>query len=113
MASTWLPTLSVLGADGLPPTSKASGLVRNSTSLKLSFRIPPGVDGKKALQDTIKLLTHNVPYNATVEISNTAVNTGALDPESNAHAPDESLDLLYAEALTVWTANLVVATPQE
>ena len=167
MASTWLPTLSVLGAAGLPPTSKASGLVRNSTSLKLSFRIPPGVDGKKALQDTIKLLTHNVPYNATVEISNTAVsngfcapqlpswlekagiessedlfgskpgnmlcggsigtltafqesfpttpfiNTGALDPESNAHAPDESLDLLYAEALTVWTANLVVATPQE
>lgn len=167
MASTWLPTLSILGVDGMPATSKASGLVRTSTSLKLSFRIPPGVDGQKALAEAIELLTTNVPYQATVEVSHAMasdgfcapalpdwlqkasegaaqtffgekvgnvfcggsigtipafhenfptspfINTGALDAISNAHAPDESLSLEYAEKLTEWVAHLVASTPRE
>lgn len=38
--NTWEPSLSILGADGLPSTSEASALLRASTTLALSFRLP-------------------------------------------------------------------------
>ncbi len=166
IAGTWKPTLSVLGADGLPPTATASGLVRSSTSLKLSFRIPPGVNARAALDDTIRALTTDVPYNATVEISQASasegfcapewpqwlrqssekitrnlfgtsvgsvlcgasigtlpafqaafpgapfINTGALGPDSGAHAANEWLDLAYVEKLTEWVAEVVGSIPE-
>ena len=40
LAHTWKPTLSVVGADGLPPTNRAGNVLRPSTSLQLSFRLP-------------------------------------------------------------------------
>ena len=40
LAHTWRPTLSVVGADGLLPTNRAGNVLRPSTSLQLSFRLP-------------------------------------------------------------------------
>ena len=37
---TWRPALAITGADGLPATADAGNVLRPSTSLKLSMRIP-------------------------------------------------------------------------
>ena len=42
--SNWRPTLSVTGAEGLPSLQNAGNVLRPFTTLKLSFRLPPGVD---------------------------------------------------------------------
>ena len=62
----WRSNLSIIGADGLPKTSIAGNVVRSSTSLMLSLRLPPGLDCHKATDILIKKLTTNVPYNAKV-----------------------------------------------
>ena len=67
--NTWRPTLSVVGASGLPEPADAGNVLRASTSLKLSFRIPPTADPRAALAELEKALTTDVPYNATVALS--------------------------------------------
>ena len=44
---TWRPALSVTGADGLPPIANAGNVLRPKTSLKLSLRLPPTLDGER------------------------------------------------------------------
>ena len=66
--NTWEPSLSILGADGLPSTSEASALLRSSTTLALSFRLPPRLDAKKALDAAVKAVTENIPSNAKVTV---------------------------------------------
>ena len=39
--NTWRPNLSITGAAGLPDVGIAGNVVRASTSLKLSLRLPP------------------------------------------------------------------------
>ena len=41
---TWRPALSVVGANGLPPSENAGNVLRPYTELQLSLRIPPMVD---------------------------------------------------------------------
>ena len=167
LTNTWKPSLCVIGADGLPPCGNAGNLVRESTSLRLSFRTPPAADAKAALAAIIKTLTENPPYGAEVTVTDTGaesgfesslpsgnlgdvlnassrthfgldagftfcgasigtlpafkrafpnapfVNTGALGPESNAHAPNECLNLAYAEKLTCVFADLIAGLEQE
>jgi acetylornithine deacetylase/succinyl-diaminopimelate desuccinylase-like protein len=67
--STWRPSLAVTGADGLPHPNLAPAVLRPATSLRLSFRTPPGVDADVARAALEKALTTNVPYNAQVEVS--------------------------------------------
>jgi acetylornithine deacetylase/succinyl-diaminopimelate desuccinylase-like protein len=66
--NAWRPTLSVIGASGLPEPADAGNVLRTSTSLKLSFRIPPTADPHAALAELEKALTTDVPYNAKVEL---------------------------------------------
>lgn len=44
----WGANLSVTGADGLPPIQMAGNVVRSSTSVRLSMRLPPSMDPSKA-----------------------------------------------------------------
>ena len=74
--NSWEPTLSVLGADGLPSTCEASALIRPSTSLLLSFRIPPHVDPNAALAEAESVLTTNVPFGAVVTLSDKRAESG-------------------------------------
>jgi acetylornithine deacetylase/succinyl-diaminopimelate desuccinylase-like protein len=67
--NTWRPTLSVIGAAGFPEPAIAGNVLRASTSLTLSFRIPPMTDAKTAQLALEKLLTTDVPYDAKVELS--------------------------------------------
>jgi acetylornithine deacetylase/succinyl-diaminopimelate desuccinylase-like protein len=63
---TWRPALSMVGADGLPPIADAGNVLRPRTSLKLSLRIPPTLDGERATNDLKRLLEADPPHGATV-----------------------------------------------
>ena len=166
LTNTWKPSLSVIGADGLPNTLNAGNLVREKTSLRLSFRTPPTANAHSALSAIEKILTDNPPFGAEVTVTDTAaesgvetplpsgnlsqslnsscqahfgrdvgftfcgasigtlpafkrafphapfINTGALGPESNAHAPNECLDLEYTKKLTCIFADLIAGIPE-
>jgi len=63
---TWVPTLSVTGAEGLPSFKDAGNVLRPSTAFKLSLRLPPLVDAAHAVQELKALLEDNAPYQARV-----------------------------------------------
>jgi acetylornithine deacetylase/succinyl-diaminopimelate desuccinylase-like protein len=73
---TWRASLSVVGADGLPPTSAAGNVLRPYTALKLSLRIPPTVDGAEAAAEVKRLVEYNTPYNAQVSFAADSAATG-------------------------------------
>ena len=63
---TWEPTLSVTGAEGLPPLADAGNVLRPRTAFKLSLRLPPLVDGPTALAELKSVLEVDAPYQAKV-----------------------------------------------
>ncbi|MDV6011066.1 M20/M25/M40 family metallo-hydrolase [Haloechinothrix sp. LS1_15] len=67
--TTWRPTLSVIGASGLPEPAEAGNVLRAETTLALSFRLPPTADSAAALAAIQRALTTDVPYGAVVELS--------------------------------------------
>ncbi len=77
---TWRPALSVTGADGLPPLDSAGNVLRPSTALKLSLRLPPKVEGEKASTVLKQLLETDPPYNAKVTFDLDTPATGWTAP---------------------------------
>lgn len=81
---TWRPQLSVVGADGLTPTANAGNVLRPLTALKISLRLPAGVDAAAAESAVTAALTTNIPYDAEVtfdaEQTSTGWNAPALAP---------------------------------
>lgn len=63
---TWRAALSITGQDGMPSTASAGNVLRPFTKLKLSLRLPPLTDSKKAREVLLKAFTENVPYGAKV-----------------------------------------------
>lgn len=161
--TTWRPALSVIGASGFPEPADAGNVLRTSSTLALSFRLPPTVDSETAVAAVQKALTTDVPYNAQIELAgieaadgwnapelapwlrqglDTASDqvfgapwgslglggsipfmgllgekypaaqflvTGALGVDSNAHVPDEWLNLPHAERVTAAVAVVLDA----
>lgn len=147
----WRPSLAVTGAEGLPPLAKSGNVVRSSTTLRISIRLPPGLDSAVALEQAKQILLEDPPFGAKVEILNAMggdgwamkelsektnkvldeasnyfyekecgkygiggsipflkvlgdkypateiLALGVLGPDSNAHAPNETLDLPYTK----------------
>ena len=162
LAHTWRPALSITGADGFPPTSRAGNVLRPSTSLQLSLRTPPTCDLGRAVDAVERALTQDPPYGARVSFAADHVGpgwnapafapwleaslqrasiatfgqparalgeggtipfmgmlgqrfpaaqfliTGALGPGSNAHGPNEFLDLVTARNVTEVLAHVLV-----
>ncbi len=79
---TWVPTLSVTGAEGLPDLGNAGNVLRPYTAFKLSLRLPPLVDAAKAVQELKKLLEDNAPYQARVTFEGGGGATGWNAPET-------------------------------
>jgi len=73
---TWRPALSVTGADGFPAIADAGNVLRPRTSLKLSLRLPPPVDGADAMQVLKRLLEADPPHGATVRFQGDEGATG-------------------------------------
>ena len=164
LAKTWRPSLSYVGADGLPPTEMAGNVLRPSTTLKLSLRIPPTADPAAVEAELVETLTTDPPYGAHVAVNGAGgapgwnapdlspwlrdalgeacrthfgrdlqlygeggtipfmgmlgekfpsaqfVITGVLGPGSNAHGPNEFIDVAYAETLTRALAQVLDAS---
>lgn len=164
LAKTWRPSLSYVGADGLPPSSTAGNVLRPSTTLKLSLRIPPTADPAAVQRELTETVTADPPYGAHVRFDGAEgapgwsapdlspwlrssleeacrtqfgaglqlygeggtipfmgmlgekfpaaqfVITGVLGPGSNAHGPNEFIDVAYAEKLTKALAQVLDAS---
>ncbi|NMO55354.1 M20/M25/M40 family metallo-hydrolase [Actinoplanes sp. TBRC 11911] len=78
--NTWRPTLSIVGAAGMPDPAAAGAVLRAETTLVLSFRTPPGVDAAAAGDALTEILTTDVPYGAVVEVANFMLMDGWAAP---------------------------------
>jgi acetylornithine deacetylase/succinyl-diaminopimelate desuccinylase-like protein len=161
--STWRPTLSVTGADGMPSLPNAGNVLRPFTALKLSFRLPPGVDAEAASRAVKRELERDPPHGARVTftaepaaagwdapvtspwlreaIQNASrevfgrdamwmgvggtipfmgmlheqfpktqfLVTGVLGPQSNAHGPNEFLEIETAKKVTACVSVVLAA----
>ncbi len=76
MNRTWLPTLSVTGAEGFPALADAGNVLRPYTAFKLSLRLPPLVDAASAVQELKTLLEDNAPYQARVTFESKGAASG-------------------------------------
>lgn len=45
--NVWRPTISYIGADGMPPSETAGNVLRPSTTLAISMRTPPTLPSKE------------------------------------------------------------------
>jgi acetylornithine deacetylase/succinyl-diaminopimelate desuccinylase-like protein len=157
---TWRPTLSVTGAAGLPALEAAGNVLRPSTTLALSVRLPPTTDSAAALAALKQTLEADPPHAAQVSFNGSSANgwnapslapwlaeslerasqaafarpfmcmgeggsipfmgmlgeafpeaqfmiTGVLGPQSNAHGPNEFLDIAFARRLTACVAQVL------
>ena len=78
---TWRPTLSVTGADGWPATDRAGNVLRPSTALRLSFRLPPTCDADAALAALGSALTSGPVHGAKVTFTDSHAAGGWNAPE--------------------------------
>ena len=93
---SWRPTLSVTGAEGFPALADAGNVLRPYTAMKLSFRLPPTADAKRAAEALKTTLERDPPYGAKVwfEVSDASGgwNAPALAPwlERSVNAASEA-----------------------
>ena len=66
--NTWRANLSIVGASGLPDCSVAGNVVRASTSVKLSLRLPPSAKPQETEAKLIAMLQKDIPHNAKVTV---------------------------------------------
>ena len=73
---TWMPTLSVTGAEGFPALKDAGNVLRPYTAFKLSLRLPPLIDAAAAVDELKTLLEDNAPYQAKVTFEGGSASSG-------------------------------------
>jgi acetylornithine deacetylase/succinyl-diaminopimelate desuccinylase-like protein len=78
---TWRPQLAITGAGGLPTLGSAGNVLRPGTAVRVSLRLPPGVDGAAAQARLTELLTRDPPYGAKVRFESAEANDGWDAPE--------------------------------
>ena len=68
LAQTWRPALSVTGLAGAPDPQDAGNVLRPHTTAKLSMRLPPTTDPRRALEAITEILTTDPPSGAEVTV---------------------------------------------
>jgi acetylornithine deacetylase/succinyl-diaminopimelate desuccinylase-like protein len=163
LRTTWMPSVTVTGAGGLPALEHAGNVLRPSTSLKLSLRMPPLVKCSEAATAFKAKLLKDPPYGAHVEVTGDDaydgwaapqlepwleqcltqasveafgkpfasvglggsipfmgmlgemfpqaqfVVTGVLGPHSNAHGPNEFLDVAFGKGINLCVTRVISA----
>ncbi len=97
---TWRPALSTIGADGLPRIADAGNVLRPSTSLMLSLRLPPTIDGQAATQAMKSLFEADPPHGTQVSFDPVQGATGWNAPPTRpwlAHAVDNASRAIYGK----------------
>ena len=88
------PSLSIIGADGIPSIQDAGNVLRTNTDLKISIRTPPGISAEKVAVKVQELLEKDPPNGAHVSAKMTEVADGFLSPE----LPEKLSDMLTKSA---------------
>jgi acetylornithine deacetylase/succinyl-diaminopimelate desuccinylase-like protein len=88
---TWRPALSIIGAEGLPPSANAGNVLRPMTELKLSLRLPPTRDARAAAAELKAILEKNPPHGAQVSFEPNWASSG-WDAPALARWLEPSLD---------------------
>ena len=78
---TWRPTLSIVGASGMPEPKDAGNVLRPKTTVKVSVRVPPTADAEKATKTLKALFEKDPPYNAKVTFEEEGASAGWNAPE--------------------------------
>lgn len=78
----WRPTLSILGADGLPSVGEAGNVLRPMTTLKISLRLAPSANPDKVAAKVKEILERDPPYGAKVTYTLLAAYPGWDAPKS-------------------------------
>ncbi|MGY0611058.1 M20 family metallopeptidase [Luteimonas sp. A501] len=65
---TWRPALSVTGIGGMPSLESAGNVLRPETAVKLSLRLPPTLDGKRAGELLQEALLRDPPNGAKLSL---------------------------------------------
>ena len=111
VAMNWEPTLSIIGADGIPSVQDAGNVLRTNTDLKLSFRIPPGVDSEYAVARVKKILEKDPPYGAEVTFTPDSCADGfhapPLDGPISEAINAASMELTGLPPLATWTGGTI------
>ena len=83
IARAWEPSLAFTGIDGVPPVREGGNVLRPFTTAKLSLRLPPTVDARRAADALVAALTSDPPEGArvTVDVETPADGWMAPDPE--------------------------------
>jgi len=76
LGGTWAPALAIIAAAGLPALADGGNVLRPSTSLKLSLRIPPTLDAVRAGRRLKEMLESDPPYGARVRFAEGAPSPG-------------------------------------
>ncbi len=81
-ARTWGAALEVVGADGLPKPRDGGNVLRPSTTLKFSLRLPPDVDAQAACDALISAIRTDEGAHVTIDVEGVAQGWVAppLDP---------------------------------
>jgi len=77
----WRPQLSIVGAAGLPSVSQSGNVLRPSTTLVLSLRIPPTLDKDDAIRVLNDTLLSDPPYGARVTFNVKKAGSGWSAPD--------------------------------
>ncbi len=93
VARTWEPSLEVVGIEGAPRPARAGNVLRPSTTVKLSVRLPPTVDPEVAAAALERRLTADPPYDARV-----TVRRGTAEPGWHAPRAQPWLDRAVEQA---------------
>ena len=111
VAMNWEPTLSIIGADGMPSVQVAGNVLRTNTDLKLSFRIPPGVDSEVAIASAKKILEEEPPYGAEVTFTPDSCADGfhapPLEGAISDAIHDASMELTGLPPLATWPGGTI------
>jgi acetylornithine deacetylase/succinyl-diaminopimelate desuccinylase-like protein len=98
---TWRPQLAVIGIDGYPQPGNAGNVMLPYTTVKLSLRLPPLLDGEKTAKKLKSLLEDAAPYGSRVEFSGndsaTGWNAPAMSPWLEQSVTRASRDAFGAE----------------
>ncbi|MGC1386844.1 MAG: M20/M25/M40 family metallo-hydrolase [Steroidobacteraceae bacterium] len=109
--STWKPTLTVTGIDGLPNVRDAGNVLAPRLSVKLSFRLPPTAPAANAAAAIRRTLEADPPFKARVRFASGADSAGwnapALDPWLEQATQEASIDVFGRESMSMGVGGTI------
>lgn len=76
IGGTWKAALCVIGQSGLPPHEGAGNVLRASTAIRISLRLPPTKNSQEANEQLDKILLKDPPYNSKIQVNSRGFGSG-------------------------------------